>query len=62
MHNVVVAMGEQSQAGTNIAGNVEQVAGVVEETQNSVSHAVEAVRAIDQQATNLYQTVSRFRL
>ncbi|AUH52802.1 methyl-accepting chemotaxis protein [Chromobacterium sp. ATCC 53434] len=62
VHNVVVAMGEQSQAGTNIAGNVEQVAGVVEETQNSVSHAVEAVRAIDQQATNLHQTVSRFRL
>ncbi|ERE20305.1 MULTISPECIES: methyl-accepting chemotaxis protein [Chromobacteriaceae] len=62
VHNVVVAMGEQSQAGTNIAGNVEQVAGVVEETQNSVSHAVEAVRDIDQQATNLHQTVSRFRL
>ncbi|MEJ8676768.1 methyl-accepting chemotaxis protein [Chromobacterium amazonense] len=62
VHNVVVAMGEQSQAGTNIAGNVEQVAGVVEETQNSVSHAVEAVRAIDQQAANLQQTVGRFRL
>ena len=62
VHNVVVAMGEQSQAGTNIAGNVEQVAGVVEETQNSVSNAVQAVRAIDQQADTLQQTVGRFRL
>ncbi|UTH75517.1 methyl-accepting chemotaxis protein [Chromobacterium sp. IIBBL 290-4] len=62
VHGVVVAMGEQSQAGTNIAGNVEQVAGVVEETQNAVSHAVAAVRAIDQQAANLHQTVGRFRL
>ena len=62
VHNVVVAMGEQSQAGTNIAGNVEQVAGVVEETQNSVSNAVEAVRDIDHQAANLHQTVGRFRL
>ncbi|QEL57470.1 methyl-accepting chemotaxis protein [Chromobacterium paludis] len=62
VHNVAVAMGEQSQAGTNIAGNVEQVAGVVEETQNSVSNAVQAVRAIDQQAAGLHQTVGRFRL
>ncbi|WP_293759766.1 methyl-accepting chemotaxis protein [uncultured Aquitalea sp.] len=62
LHGVVSAMTEQSQAGTSIAASVEQVAGVVEETQSSVKVAVEAVLRIDSYAERLNASVSRFRL
>jgi methyl-accepting chemotaxis protein len=62
LHSVVSAMTEQSQAGANIAVSVEQVAGVVEETQSSVKQAVDAMQNIDQHARQLHQSVSRFRL
>lgn len=62
LHAVVSAMTEQSQAGANIAVSVEQVAGVVEETQSSVKQAVDAMQNIDQHARQLHQSVSRFRL
>jgi methyl-accepting chemotaxis protein/methyl-accepting chemotaxis protein-3 (ribose and galactose sensor receptor) len=55
-------MTEQSQAGANIAVSVEQVAGVVEETQSSVQLAVAAMRNIDNHARQLHESVSRFRL
>ncbi|NWK77527.1 methyl-accepting chemotaxis protein [Aquitalea sp. LB_tupeE] len=62
LHAVVSAMTEQSQAGANIAVSVEQVAGVVEETQSSVQLAVEAMHNIDNHAQQLNASVSRFRL
>jgi len=62
LHAVVSAMTEQSLAGANIAVSVEQVAGVVEETQSSVQLAVVAMRNIDGHARQLHESVSRFRL
>jgi methyl-accepting chemotaxis protein/methyl-accepting chemotaxis protein-3 (ribose and galactose sensor receptor) len=62
LHAVVSAMTEQSQAGANIAVSVEQVAGVVEETQTSVQLAVQAMHNIDNHARQLHESVSRFRI
>jgi len=62
LHAVVTAMTEQSQAGSSIAISVEQVAGVVEETQSSVRLAVDAMHNIDRHAAQLQQSVSRFHL
>jgi methyl-accepting chemotaxis protein/methyl-accepting chemotaxis protein-3 (ribose and galactose sensor receptor) len=57
---VAQAMAEQSQAGTSIAGSVEQVAMVVDETQRSVKLADDAARTIDALSQRLQASVSRF--
>ncbi|SMF51362.1 methyl-accepting chemotaxis sensory transducer with Cache sensor [Pseudogulbenkiania subflava DSM 22618] len=60
--NVAYSMSEQSQAGTSIAGSVEQVAGVVTETRSAVALATRVVHDIDSMAKSLHDAVSRFRL
>ncbi|MDC7701146.1 methyl-accepting chemotaxis protein [Vogesella indigofera] len=60
--NVALAMSEQSQAGVSIAGSVEQVVHVVEETQSSVRFTTGASARLQTLAADLQQAVSRFRV
>lgn len=60
--SVAEAVAEQSQAGTNLAGDVERVVGVVEETQSTVQFSREAASQLESLALGLQQEVSRFRL
>ncbi|GGY02384.1 methyl-accepting chemotaxis protein [Paludibacterium paludis] len=62
IHNVAHAMSEQSIAGTQIAGSVESVAGIVDETRSAVDFTVSASAHLRHLAEDLHQTVSRFRL
>lgn len=59
---VAVATSEQSHAGTLVAQNVEKIAAMVEESANSAESANENVRKLDTLATDLKQSVSRFKL
>ena len=58
--NVAEALAEQSQAGTNLAGDVERVVGVVEETQSTVHFTRDAARQLESLSLGLQQQVSRF--
>ena len=58
--NVAYAMSEQSQAGANLAGDVERVVGVVEETQSAVKFTRDAAAQLEQLSDELHQSVSRF--
>lgn len=60
--NVAEAVTEQSQAGTNLAGDVERVVGVVEETQSTVQFSRTAARQLESLALGLQQEVARFRI
>ncbi|GAB2897230.1 methyl-accepting chemotaxis protein [Microvirgula curvata] len=60
--NVAEAVTEQSQAGTNLAGDVERVVGVVEETQSTVQFTREAARQLESLALGLQQEVARFSI
>ena len=58
--NVAEAVTEQSQAGTNLAGDVERVVGVVDETRSTVQFTREAARQLESLALGLQKEVSRF--
>ncbi|AVY94678.1 methyl-accepting chemotaxis protein [Microvirgula aerodenitrificans] len=60
--NVAEAVTEQSQAGTNLAGDVERVVGVVEETQSTVQFTREAARQLESLALGLQKEVARFSI
>ena len=60
--NVAEAVTEQSQAGANLAGDVERVVGVVEETQSTVQFSRTAARQLELLALGLQQEVARFRI
>ncbi|MBV8658550.1 MAG: cache domain-containing protein [Burkholderiales bacterium] len=62
IRDVAEAMREQSAVGTSIAGNVERVAQMVEESEASIAQAQDAVRQLDQLARQLGITASKFRL
>ena len=61
LQGVTIAMAEQSQAGAVLAGNVENVASVVDETHGASNTAVAASAEIAALANDLQASVSRFR-
>ncbi len=59
---VAVATSEQSHAGTLVAQNVEKIASMVEESASSAESANLSVGELDQLASQLKHSVSRFQL
>ncbi|AXK40608.1 hypothetical protein [Crenobacter cavernae] len=59
---MAAAAAEQSQTGVALAGNIEQVAAMVEDTQRAAGQTVGAVRRIDTLSATLKHSVDRFRL
>lgn len=53
---------EQSQAGSEIAGNVERIAQMAESSAEAVMNANAGLRSLEQLASELQASVSRFRL
>ncbi|KZE25962.1 methyl-accepting chemotaxis protein [Crenobacter luteus] len=62
IRNVAVATAEQSRAGASLAGNIEEVATLVEATQHAVGQTVAAVRRLDAMAASLDASARRFAL
>lgn len=62
LQGVAEAMQEQSQAGTLIAGNVERVAGVVDETYATSSNVLTVASNIADHAHELEASVARFQI
>jgi methyl-accepting chemotaxis protein/methyl-accepting chemotaxis protein-3 (ribose and galactose sensor receptor) len=60
--SVAHTLSEQSQSGMAIAGSVEKVAHMVEETQRAVTLAGEVAQGIDTASAQLNDAVRRFRL
>jgi methyl-accepting chemotaxis protein len=60
--DVANATQEQSQVSNSIAGNVERIAQMVEESDASVQAAHEQVRSLDELARELTQAAAKFRL
>ncbi|SFN97969.1 Methyl-accepting chemotaxis protein (MCP) signalling domain-containing protein, partial [Formivibrio citricus] len=59
---VANAAQEQSQVSNSIAGNVERIAQMVEESDAAVQAAHDQVRQLDELARELNQVATRFRL
>lgn len=60
--DVADAAREQSQASNSIAGNVEQIVQMVDESDAAVAHLKEQVSRLDDLAGDLYATAKRFTL
>ena len=59
---VANAAQEQSQVSNSIAGNVERIAQMVEESDAAVQAAHDQVRQLDELARELHQAAAKFRL
>ncbi|SMC26494.1 methyl-accepting chemotaxis sensory transducer with Cache sensor [Andreprevotia lacus DSM 23236] len=62
IRDVAMATSEQSQASAAVAANVERIAHMVENAADSVRAANQDVRALEQLASELRASVTRFRL
>jgi len=62
VRDVAIATAEQSQAGTSVAQHVERIARMAEESAASVRAADEDVKRLETLASELRESVARFRL
>ncbi|MDN0083333.1 methyl-accepting chemotaxis protein [Crenobacter sp. SG2305] len=62
IREVAMATKEQSEAGNNIAGNIERIAQMMEESDAALYQAREQVGRIDALAKELHRSAARFRL